>query len=215
MLNNVMPQRGVFFSLLSAHTDFMVSGANATLRLISGLGNPNVDNAALIAEVNFNEDSADDVKTQLIKLLYESFTTPINRDQIHTLTLDLDRIVDSVQSVANSIDIYHINTSTPRAREMASFAADACIRLNRAVIALATRERTQVILKQCQEVDEIESRAVEVMRQAVAQLFEADGDDAAVWHAMKMRGFYFMQEAVLDNCKRAAKTLEEILLENA
>jgi hypothetical protein len=32
---------------------------------------------------------------------------------------------------------------------------------------------------------------------------------------MKMRGFYFMQEAVLDNCKRAAKTLEEILLENA
>lgn len=215
MLNNVMPQRGVFFSLLSAHTDRMVSGANAALRLISGLGNPKIDNAALIAEVNFNEDSADDIKAQLIRLLYESFTTPINRDQIHTLTLDLDRIIDSVQSVANSIAIYHIDNSTPRAREMASLGADACIRLNRAVVALATRDRAQEILKQCQEVDEIESRAVEVMRLAVAQLFETEGDEAAAWHAMKMRGFYFMQEAVLDNCKRAAKTLEEILIENA
>ena len=64
MLNNVMPQRGVFFNLLSLHTDRMVSGANATLRLISGLGNPNIDNAALIAEVNLNEDSADDIKAK-------------------------------------------------------------------------------------------------------------------------------------------------------
>jgi uncharacterized protein len=215
MLNNVMPQRGVFFSLLTSHTDRMVAAASATFRLISGLGNPNVDSAELIAEVNLNETSADDIKAELIKLLYESFTTPINRDQIHTLTLDLDRVIDSLQSVANSIAMQHIADSTPRAREMASLGADACIRLNRAVIALEGRERVPEILKQCQEVDDIESRAAEVMRQAITQLFENEGDEAAAWFAMKMRGFYFMQEAVLDNCKRAAKTLEEILLENA
>lgn len=215
MLNNVMPQRGVFFSLLTAHTDYLVTSANATLRLITGLGNQNVDSAALIEEVNFNETHADDVKAQLIKLLYESFTTPISRDLIHALTLDLDRIIDDLQSVANSIAVYHIENSTPRAREMASLGSDACIRINLAVAALASRDRAPEILKQCKEVDEIESRASEVMRQAVTQLFEKEGDDDAAWHAMKMRGFYFMQEAVLDSCKRAAKTLEEILLESA
>ncbi|MBK6648405.1 MAG: hypothetical protein IPG42_00995 [Betaproteobacteria bacterium] len=56
---------------------------------------------------------------------------------------------------------------------------------------------------------------MEVMRRAVTQLFEKEGDEAAAWHAMKMRGFYFMQEAVLDSCKRAGRTLEEIVLENA
>jgi uncharacterized protein Yka (UPF0111/DUF47 family) len=215
MLNNVMPQRGVFFSLLAAHTDNLVSAANATLRLITGLGNHNVDNAALIEEVNFNETHADDIKAQLIKLLYESFTTPISRDQIHALTLDLDRVIDALQSVANSIAVYHIDCSTPRAREMASLGSDACIRINLAVCALPNRDRAQEVRRQCQEIDEIESRAVEVMRQAVTQLFEKEGDDDAAWHAMKMRGFYFMQEAVLDNCKRVAQTLEEILLENA
>ena len=215
MLNNVMPQRGAFFSLLIAHTDRLVAAANATLRLITGLGNPHVDIAALIDEVNLNETSADDLKDQLIHLLYESFTTPINRDQIHTLTMDLDRVVDSIQSVANSIATHHIADSTTQAREMASLGADACIRLHHAVLALEGRERVQEIVRQCREVDDIESRAAEVMRQAITQLFEKEGDETAAWHAMKMRGFYFMQEAVLDHCKRAARTLEEILLENA
>jgi len=215
MLNNVMPQRGVFFNLLVAHTDRLVAAANATLRLISGLGNPQFDTTPLIDEVNLNETSADDLKGQLIRLLYESFTTPINRDQIHTLTMDLDRVVDSIQSVANSIATHHIEVSTPAAREMASLSADACIRLHRAVVALEGRERVQEIVKQCEEVEQIESRAAEVMRQAITRLFENEGDEAAAWHAMKMRGFYFMQETVLDHCKRAARTLEEILLENA
>lgn len=53
------------------------------------------------------------------------------------------------------------------------------------------------------------------MRDAVTKLFEHEGDEAAAWHALKMRGFYFTQEEVLRGCKRAAKTIEEILLENS
>ena len=215
MLNDVMPERGVFFNLLTSHTERMVAAASATLRLVTGLGNPHFDSAALIEEVNTNETSADGIKAELIKLLYESFTTPINRDQIHTLTLDLDRVVDALQSVANSIATHHITGSTPRARELASLGSDACIRLNRAVIALAGRERVKEIQQQCQEVDEIQARAADVMHRAIAQLFETEGDEDAAWQAMKMRGFYAMQAQVLDGSKRAAKTLEEILLENA
>ena len=146
MLNNVMPQRGTFFELLGAHTDRVVAGANATMRLVSGLGNPHADNAALIEEVNANESSADRIKSDFIHLLYESFTTPINREQLHTLILDLDRILDTLQSVANAISMYNIDKSTTEARTMASLAADACLRLNRAVITLADRSRGQAAL---------------------------------------------------------------------
>jgi uncharacterized protein Yka (UPF0111/DUF47 family) len=216
MLNNVMPQRGTFFELLGAHTDRVVAGANATMRLVSGLGNPHADNAALIEEVNANESSADRIKSDFIHLLYESFTTPINREQLHTLILDLDRILDTLQSVANAVAMYNIDKSTAEARTMASLAADACLRLNRAVITLADRSRGQAALIDfCTEVDKIEGVAAEAMRDAVTKLFEHEGDEAAAWHALKMRGFYFTQEEVLRGCKRAAKTIEEILLENS
>ena len=42
-----------------------------------------------------------------------------------------------------------------------------------------------------------------------------EGDEQAAWHAVKMRRFYFTQAAVLDGCRRAAKTIDEILVENA
>ena len=166
--------------------------------------------------MNANESSADRIKSDFIHLLYESFTTPINREQLHTLILDLDRILDTLQSVANAVAMYNIDKSTAEARTMASLAADACLRLNRAVITLADRSRGQAALIDfCTEVDKIEGVAVEAMRAAVTKLFENEGDEAAAWHALKMRGFYFTQEEVLRDCKRAAKTIEEILLENS
>lgn len=215
MLNNVMPKRATFFNLLAAHTDRLVAGASATLRLITCLGSQGEQTTALIDEVNLNETSADGIKAEFIKLLYESFTTPINRDQLHTLILDLDRVLDTLQSVANAVTMYNIVDSTPEARAMASLAADACLRLNRAVIALADRELAPQIAALCPEIDALCSQANKVMREAITKLFREEGDDAAAWHAMKLRRFYFSQDAVLMGCKRAAHTMEEILLENA
>lgn len=215
MLNNVMPQRSTFFNLLAAHTDRLVGGASATLRLITGLGNQGEQTGALIEEVNLNETSADGLKTEFIKLLYESFTTPINRDQLHTLILDLDRVLDTLQSVANAVTMYNIDNSTPEARALASLASDACLRLNRGVIALADREQAAQIAVLCPQIDALDSQANQLMREAITKLFREEGDEQAAWHAMKMRRFYFTQVAVLDGCKRAAHTMEEILLENA
>lgn len=215
MLNNVMPKRATFFNLLAAHTDRLVAGASATLRLITCLGSQGEQTTTLIDEVNLNETSADGIKAEFIKLLYESFTTPINRDQLHTLILNLDRVLDTLQSVANGVIMYNIVDSTPEARAMASLASDACLRLNRAVIALADRELAPQIAALCPEIDALCSQANKVMREAITKLFREEGDDAAAWHAMKMRRFYFTQDAVLMGCKRAAHTMEEILLENA
>ncbi len=215
MLNNVMPKRSEFFNLLAAHTDRLVAGANATLRLVTGLGAQSEHKAALIEEVDANEASADRIKDAFIKLLYDSFTTPMNRDQMHTLIVDLDRVLDTLQSVANGVTMFNIPDSTPPARAMASLAADACLRLNRAVLALAQRGGGPKIRQMCVEIDDLEASAREAMREAITKLFENEGDEQAAWHALRMRRFYLIQAAVLDGCRRAAKSIEEILLDNA
>ena len=215
MLNNVIPQRGTFFQLLGSHTERLVGGANATMRLLTALGTPGEhDDAALIEEVNVNENSADDIKEQYIRLLYESFTTPLNRQQMHTLIKDLDRVLDTLQSVANGVRMYRIASSTPEARVMAALGVDACTRLHRAVVALADRKRQAEVTAICHEVEALSDRGAATMREAVTKLFAVEGGDDAAWHAMKMRRFYAAQEDVLYNCKRAAHTIEEIVLEN-
>ena len=215
MFSNVMPKRSTFFDLLVAHTDRVVAGANATLRLISGLGHSNTPAANLIEEVYANEASADKIKAELIRLLYESFTTPINRDQLHTLITDLDRVLDDLQHCANAIASYNIGETTAEARAMASLSADACMRLNRAVVALADTKRDQETVDLCKKIDRIDAEADKLLQKAIKKIFDEEGDDAAVWRAIKMRELYTLLETVLDSCKRAAKTIEEILIENA
>ena len=215
MFSNVMPKRSMYFNLLVAHADRLVAGANATLRLISGLGQQNTLTATLIEEVYANEASADKIKADLIRLLYESFTTPINRDQLHTLINDLDRVLDDLQHCANAIASYNIGETTAEARAMASLSADACMRLNRAVIALSDTNRDHETIDLCKKIDRIDAEADKLLQKAIKKIFDEEGDDDAVWRAIKMRELYSLLETVLDSCKRAAKTIEEILIEHS
>jgi predicted phosphate transport protein (TIGR00153 family) len=212
MFSSLMPQRREFFDLLTAHSDRVVAGANTVLRLVDSLGDAGLDVAALCAEVDMNEKAADKIKAELVMLLHKSFTTPINRDQIHTLTIELDLVLNALQDVANAVGMYSIKDSTAEAREMAALAADACMRLNRAVISLPDKNRTQETVDLCREIDAIETQADRVQRKAITALF-ADGQ--SIWTAIKMREFYALQEEVLDRCEDAAKTIEEILIENS
>ena len=212
MFSSLMPQRKEFFELLGAHADRVVASANAALHLMNGLGQGGEDATALAAEVDMNVSSADKIRADLITLLHRSFTTPINRDQIHTLTIELDRVLGALRDVANAVSMYAIKDSTPESREMASLGADACARLARAVNALPDKNRKGEIAELCKEVDAIESAADRVKRTAIAALFNGE---ASIWTALKMREFYALQEDVLDRCEEAAKTIEEILIENS
>ena len=213
MFSGFMPQRREFFDLLAAQSDRLAASGNATLRIINTLGTDNTDEISLLVkEVEINEKSGDKIKADVIALLHKSFITPLNRDEIHSLTLELDKVLDALQDVANAVSMYNITDSTPEARELAAFSADACMRLNRAVIALGDRQRRREAVALCQEIDDIESKADKVMKKAITRLFQ-DGSD--VWAAMKLREFYVLIENVLDCCDEAAKTVEEILIENS
>ncbi|WP_300333928.1 DUF47 family protein [Accumulibacter sp.] len=212
MFSSLMPQRKEFFELLAAHAEQVVAGANATLRLINGLGDGGANLAALVAEVNEHEHNGDQIKAKVIERLHQSFTTPINRDQIHALVSDLDMTLNVLQSVANALGMYNITQSTVEAREMAALSADACMRLSRAVAALADKNRGEETLNLCKEIEEIESKADKVQHKAITALFK---EGANVWQTMKMREFYSLQEAVLDACQDSAKMIEEILIENS
>jgi uncharacterized protein Yka (UPF0111/DUF47 family) len=87
----MLPKRTQFFELLAAHSERVLAGANSMLRLINDLGVSKQEVAALVEEINMNETSADQIKADLLLMLHKSFVTPLNRDQVYELTLDIDR----------------------------------------------------------------------------------------------------------------------------
>jgi predicted phosphate transport protein (TIGR00153 family) len=211
----MLPKRSEFFELLAAHSERVLAGASAMLRLVSSLGVSKGDVAALVEEINMNETSSDQIKADLMTMLHKSFVTPINRDQVYALTLDIDSVMNKVQDVAQAVTIYNITESSRESHELASMTVDACTRLTRAIASLKERERNQETVNLCVEIERIEEKSVAVMYKAIKSLFDAEGDDRAAMRAMRMRQFYSLQESVLRATKKSAQTLEEILLQNA
>lgn len=213
MFSGLMPKRKEFFDLLIAHSDRVVASANAVLRLVNNLGTESGEDInLLVKEVDFLEKSGDKIKAELIALLHKSFITPLDRDEIHNLTLELDKILSALRNVANAVEMYNISASTSEARELAALGADSALKLNRAMITLADEDRRKETAALCQEIDELESKGDKVLKKAITRLFQ-DGSDP--WQAMKLREFYFLLETVLDRCEETAKTIEEILIENS
>jgi predicted phosphate transport protein (TIGR00153 family) len=213
MFSGLMPKRKEFFDLLIAHSDRVVASANTTLRLVNSLGADNGEDInLLVKEVDFLEKSGDKIKAELIALLHKSFITPLDRDEIHNLTLELDKILSALRNVANAVEMYNISASTSEARELAALGADSALKLNRAMITLADEDRRKETAALCQDIDELESKGDKVLKKAITRLFQ-DGSDP--WQAMKLREFYFLLETVLDRCEETAKTIEEILIENS
>ena len=216
--SNFLPKRAEFFTLLAAHTDRVNAGANATSRLVNGLGNPAgaAETATLIEEVNSNATSGDRIKNDFVQILYEAFTTPISRDLLHTLILDLDRVLSKLQNVADAISMYGVGEATNENRAMAALAVDACARLNKATIGMGdTKQKPEDVARLCHEIADAASKAGQAMSAGVTKLFAKEGDDDATIHALKMNRFYFAQYSVIDACKRASRGIEEILLESA
>jgi uncharacterized protein Yka (UPF0111/DUF47 family) len=66
----------------------------------------------LIEEINMNEASSDQIKADLLTMLHKSFVTPLNRDQVYKLTLDIDNMMNAVQDVAQAVSIYNIGEAS-------------------------------------------------------------------------------------------------------
>ena len=216
--SNFLPKRAEFFAFLAAHTDRVVAAANATSRLVNGLGNPAgaAETANLIDEVNSNATSGDRIKDDFVQILYEAFTTPISRDLLHTLILNLDRVLGKLQNVADAVSMYGVTEATNENRAMAALAVDACTRLNKAAIGMGdTKQKPEDVAKLCHESADAGTKAGQAMSAGVTRLFAKEGDDDATIHALTMNRFYFAQYDVLNACKRAAQGIEEILLETA
>jgi hypothetical protein len=148
-------------------------------------------------------------------MLHKSFVTPLNRDQVYALTLDIDRVMNAVQDVAQAVAIYNVEQATSESRELALRAVEACLRLSRAIGSLKEKERSEETVNLCSEIERIEEKSDLVIQRAIKALFQEEGDEEAALRAVGLRQFYALQEKVIRCCKASAQMIEEILIQNA
>ena len=203
-----MPREGRFFEYFNAHAEQVVLAAKELVALLKDMENA----PAHIETIDKIETRADKINHDAMALLHKTFITPFDRDAIHALVTNLDDIVDSIQDIAESLNLYNIRRVTPDSMQLAELTLSCCERLRQAVKLIDNMDNAHDVLSTCREIDQLESDCDRVMRSALSRVFRDERDPLQV---VKMKAIYEGLEKITDYCEDASKVIEGIVLENA
>ena len=147
--------------------------------------------------------------------LHQTFITPIDREQIHSLINTMDDVADLIQDSAETMALYDVRTMTDEISRLADISLKCCERLRDAVKLLdriADQATAEAALKTCEEIDRLESDADRVMRAAMSKLFREEPD---VREVIKLKAIYELLETITDKCEDVANLIEGVVLENS
>ena len=108
--------------------------------------------------------------------------------------------------------LYDIKQVPQDAKRLADVSDQCCASVRAVVKLLHSMDNAPTILRKCNEIDELESDADRILREAMSRLFREESD---VRQLIKLKEIYELLESVTDRCKDVAGTIEAIVLENS
>jgi predicted phosphate transport protein (TIGR00153 family) len=158
-----------------------------------------------VSEIRALEHRGDEIDGEIATRLERAFVTPLDREDIHELTVHLDDVVDGIQSIAEIFLLYAIDRPTGEARQLAGILAAQALQL---VEALRKLERLEGLDPHLREIHNLENEADGVSRAAIAGLFRKAADPIEV---IKWRDVYHELEEAIDAAEDAAESIERTL----
>lgn len=196
----LLPKDVRFFDLFVADGENLQAAATKLRDMLERFD----DLDARIAEIQLLEKRGDDIDREINQRLEDAFITPFDREDIHDLTIQLDDVVDGIQSVAETIVIYGVDRPTEEARQLSRILADQAESL---VSALRKLDGLKDLDADLTRVHDLEHQADTLSRAAMARLFR-DGSDPL--DVIKWRDLYRELENAIDAAEDAAEAIERM-----
>jgi uncharacterized protein len=149
------------------------------------------------------EQSGDVVERTIIEELNKTFITPIDREDIHTLAINVDRALDILNSISRKIEIYQIRHVPANVWKFADIIVKIAAEMNNAVRQLKTHKSIKEVATRMHE---LEIEADELFHVSMAELFK----EKDPIHIIKFKEVYEHLESVVDAIDYVGKLIRGI-----
>jgi predicted phosphate transport protein (TIGR00153 family) len=208
IFSKFFPRDFNFFELFEKQISYAVDAARFFKEVVSHDG-VNEDTLSKMSEI---EHQADDVAHTIIEQLNKTFITPIDREDIHALTMEIDDIVDMLTTIVSRMRIYNITGVDKNLVEFADVIEQSVQAVARAIGGLRNIKNVKVVFDACVEVNRLENVGDTMRDKMLMELFANEKDPIAV---IKWKDIYVDAETVLDVCEDVAHVVDSIMVKQA
>jgi uncharacterized protein len=162
-----------------------------------------------VAAIKDQEHVCDERTRGIVDRLNRTFVTPLDREDIHSLAIKLDDVMDAIDAAAAVMRLYKLTQARPGARRLAELV---CESMDRLCEALAALEQRKGVLELVARVNQLEREADRMHQDAIVALFDEERDPIVV---IKWKEILDFLEAATDRCQDVSDSLEGIVVKHA
>jgi len=205
---SLMPREKVFFELFNKSA----ANAHATAKALQALLEDFTDVDTKVQRIKDLEHAGDEIAHEIFDRLAKTFITPLDREDIHAITSELDNITDMADSAASRLMLYKVGVPTDDARALGRVLVRATGSLVEAFKLLDNLKNSEAILKYCIDVHTQENEGDRINHHALAALFENNTPPADI---IKWKDIYHIMETATDVCEDVANVVHTVVVKNA
>lgn len=158
------------------------------------------------------EHGADLKKHEMMKALVAEFITPIEREDIATLSYMLDDVLDSIEEVFQMFFMYNVKTMRPEAIDFVDLIVRATEAMKACFDEFENFRKSDLIAKKIVEVNVIEELADALYFKTVRELYTKEKD---TMHIMVWVRLFDRFEKICDQCEHVADAIGSVIMKNS
>ncbi|MFO0744906.1 MAG: DUF47 family protein [Myxococcota bacterium] len=191
-----LPREDKFFDYIEQQAVFAHRGAQA----LAGFGGvTDGSSGAISAAVQVLEHEGDRVVHEMEEALAKTFVTPLDREDLQRLSMELDDVLDLTNGAARGAVLYGVERPTMAMTALIELLVKCTAILAEALPGLR-RHAYPTLLEHARELRRLEKEADQIFRADVSRLFHGDEDAREI----------FRQKAVLDDLEMAIDHCEHV-----
>ena len=162
-------------------------------------------------EMHAIEHAADVKKHELLNVLVKAFITPIEREDIATLSGNIDDVIDKIEDVLQRIYCNNIQSIRPDALEMAQKMIQCCEEVKLLTQELADFKHSKTLHDHVVRINDLEEQGDRLFLASMRRLHESCTDPIEV---IAWREVCHYLESCMDACEHVADTVERVVMNN-
>jgi hypothetical protein len=157
------------------------------------------------------EQMGDQYTHEVILELNKSFITPLEREDIMELTLQLDDVLDCLEVCASHLVLYNMKETDDYMR-LFTRNIQICVKELYSAVELLSQNKLKEMTQHTHRINDLENAADELLRDGLRTLFATYTDPIEL---IKKKEIYTMMESFSDFCEDVADILEGIIMRNS